>query len=178
MNAIIVPETMRREIEAFVFLEARLADESRYSEWEALVTDDMHYWVPNGPANYDPATRLSYINDNRARLATRIRQLQTGLRHAQTPASPMRRLVSNIEVLAIVELSSSSTVGAVTVDSVTVGANQVVYERNAQSTGRIRLWPGRVTYRLRRVEGDWRMSAKTIELLIVDDALPNLTFLI
>ena len=97
--AAVVTEATRREIEAFLFLEARLADESRYAEWEALLTGDMHYWVPNGAADYDPATRLSFINDNRSRLATRIRQLQTGLRHAQTPVSPMRRLIANIEIL-------------------------------------------------------------------------------
>ena len=75
------------EIAAFLHREARLADASRYAEWEALVTDDMHYWVPKGPADHEPGSRLSYINDNRARLATRIRQLQSGLRHAQTPPS-------------------------------------------------------------------------------------------
>ena len=125
MNDAVLRDALLREVESFVFREARLADESQYAEWEALLTDDMHYWVPNGRADYDPATRLSYINDNRARLATRIRQLQTGLRHAQTPVSPMRRLVSNIEVLAVDEPA----------DEVTVGANQVVYELNAQSTG-------------------------------------------
>ena len=106
------------------------------------------------------------MNDNRARLATRIRQLQTGLRHAQTPASPLCRVVSNIEVLAVEG------------DEVTVKANQIVYEISAQSTSALRLWPGHVTFRLRRVEGRWRMAAKTIELLITGDALPNLTFLI
>ena len=168
MNDAVLRDALLREVEAFVFREARLADESQYAEWEALLTDDMHYWVPNGRADYDPATRLSYINDNRARLATRIRQLQTGLRHAQTPVSPMCRLVSNIEILTIDAAS----------DEVLIGANQVVYELNAQSTGHIRVWPGRVTYRLRRINGNWHMAAKTVELLIVGDALPNLTFLI
>ena len=36
----------RMQVEEFLFKEARLADESRYSDWEALVDDDMHYWVP------------------------------------------------------------------------------------------------------------------------------------
>ena len=36
----------RLQVEAFLYKEARLADESRYSEWEALVDDDMHYWIP------------------------------------------------------------------------------------------------------------------------------------
>ncbi len=157
-----------REVEAFIYREARLADQSRYAEWEALVADDMHYWVPNGRADYDPAARLSYINDNRARLATRIRQLETGLRHAQTPPSPMCRFVTNIEVLSV----DSAAVEVVAV------ANQLVYELNAQSTGQIRTWPGRVTYRLRRVGDEWRMAGKTVELLISGDALPNLAFLV
>lgn len=157
-----------REVESFVYREARLADESRYAEWEALVTDDMHYWVPNGRADYDPATRLSYVNDNRARLATRIRQLETGLRHAQTPVSPMVRQVTNVE---IVEMSPDGI-------SLVVSAAQVVHEIGAQSTGELRIWPGRVTYRLRRVDGTLRMAGKTVELLITGEALPNLTFLI
>ena len=161
-----MPDEIRRQVEDFVYLEARLADESRYAEWEELVTDDFHYWVPNGKPDYDPATRLSYVNDNRSRLGTRIRQLQTGLRHAQTPASPLCRVVSNIEVFAVEG------------DEVTVKTNQIVYEISAQSTSALRLWPGHVTFRLRLVEGRWRMAAKTIELLIAGDALPNLTFLI
>ena len=48
-------------------------DESRWDEWEALLTDDMHYWVPineiEDPSGLDP----SIINDNRSRLATRLR---------------------------------------------------------------------------------------------------------
>ena len=37
----------------FLYLEARLADESRYLEWEALVEDDMVYWVPRGEGDFD-----------------------------------------------------------------------------------------------------------------------------
>ncbi len=167
-GAVGIDEATRREIEAFLFLEARLADESRYEAWVGLMADDVHYWVPNGRADYDPATRLSYINDNRTRLATRVRQLQTGLRHAQTPASRMRRTVANIEVLAVDDAAGE----------VTVGANQVIYEVAVQSTGELRLWPGRVTFRLRRVDGAWRIASKVVELITAGDSLPNLTFLL
>lgn len=160
-------EAERREIEAFVFCEARLADTSQYAEWEALVTEDMTYWVPAGPAVGDPAAQLSYINDNRARLATRLRQLQTGKRHAQTPVSSMARALSNIEVLAVD--------GAEYV----VVATQVVYELAAQATAKLQVWPGRVTYRLRRGEdGSLRMAAKTVELVTAGQPIPNLTFLL
>ena len=41
---------------------------------------------------------MSYINDNRTRIRSRIAQLNTGVRHSQTPPSVMRRTVSNFEV--------------------------------------------------------------------------------
>jgi len=158
----------QREIEAFLYREARLADESRYAEWEALVTDDMHYWVPAGPAVGDPGQTLSYINDNRARLATRIRQLGTGSRHAQTPASVMRRLLTNIEVLTVSD-------GGATYETT---ANFVLYELAAQSTHELRVWPGRVRHTLRRVDGELRMAAKVVELVTATLPQPNLAFLL
>jgi 3-phenylpropionate/cinnamic acid dioxygenase small subunit len=159
-------EQERREIEAFVFREARLADESDYDGWEALLSDDIHYWVPHGRADYDPATRLSYINDNRTRLATRLRQLRTGHRHAQTPPSPMRRVISNLEVL-----ESSDTDYA-------AAANFVLYEHAVQASDSLRIWAGRVTYGLRRTEDGLRMSRKVVELVNSTQAQPSLAFII
>ncbi len=163
-----IDEATRREIEAFLFLEARLADESRYDEWEALVTDDVHYWVPAEPSDYDPAARLSYLNDNRSRLATRIRQLKTGLRHAQTPPSLMRRLISNVEIFPIDDGSAQYR----------VESNFVLYELARQATGDLRLWAGRTTHRLRRVDGRLRIAAKRVDLVNAAGPIPNLAFLI
>ena len=163
-----VTAATRREIEDFLFYEARLADESRYEEWETLVTDDMHYWVPAAGADYDPASRLSYVNDNRSRLATRIRQLKTGLRHAQTPPSAMRRLVSNVEILSADDESGEYQ----------VGSNFVLYELAHQATGDIRIWAGRTIHRLRRVDGRLRIAAKRVDLVNASGPLPNLAFLI
>jgi 3-phenylpropionate/cinnamic acid dioxygenase small subunit len=159
------------EVTRFLHLEARLADESRYEDWEALVTDDMHYWVPAGPATGDPAARLSYINDNRARLHTRIAQLKTGKRHAQTPPSPMRRLIANIEVLEGDRLHAHG-------EEVVVGSNVVVYELAVQATNQLRIWPGRATHRLRCVDGETRMAAKWVELVTATLPQPNLAFLL
>ena len=50
-----VHHRMLQRVTAFIHREACLADESRYAEWESLVTDDMHYWVPAGTATGDPA---------------------------------------------------------------------------------------------------------------------------
>jgi benzoate/toluate 1,2-dioxygenase beta subunit len=154
------------EIETFIYLEARLADEADYEAWEGLLTDDIHYWVPHGKADYDPATRLSYISDNRARVATRIRQLMTGHRHAQTPPSPMRRVISNLEVLDHRDGEYAAA------------ANFVLYEHAIQATHNLRIWAGRVSYSLRRTPNGLRMSRKVVELVNSTQALPSLAFII
>ena len=83
----------------FLYREARLADEARYAEWHALWTDDGEYWVPaSANPDADPDRHISHIYDNRARIDTRVKLLQTGHRYSQEPASLMRRLISNIEV--------------------------------------------------------------------------------
>lgn len=163
---------LRLEIEAFLYREARLADESRYDEWLELFDDEVHYWVPAGPADYDPADRISYVNDNRGRLQTRIRQLQTGVRWAQTPPSPMRRIVSNVEIL---ERDGDPTVDG---GRCVVGSNFVLYEHSIQASDELRTWAGRATHRLRRVGDDWRIQAKTIELVNASVSLPTLAFLL
>src|SRR2546421_6819522 len=92
-------DTERQAATEFVYREARLADEARYAEWHALWTDDAVYWVPatTDPAA-DPEKHLSHIYDNRARLDTRIKLLQTGHRYSQEPMSAMRRGISNVEI--------------------------------------------------------------------------------
>ena len=163
----VAPVELRAEVEAFLFLEARLADESRYEEWLALIADEMHYWVPKGAADYDPSTRVSYVNDNRSRLETRVRQLATGVRYAQTPPSPMRRLISNVEIL------DAGADGPVVTTS-----NFVLYELSIQASNELRVWAGRATHRLRRSHGTFRIEAKTVELVNSSQPLPTLAFLL
>jgi hypothetical protein len=43
-----------RQIEQFLYREARYADEHDYDAWEALWTDDAIYWVPAGGDLTDP----------------------------------------------------------------------------------------------------------------------------
>ena len=124
--------------------------------------------MPAGPADYDPASRLSYVNDNRSRLATRIRQLKTGLRHSQTPPSVMRRLISNVEILSADEEKHEYR----------VGSNFVLYELAHQATGDVRVWAGRATHRLRRIDGRLRIAGKTVELVNASRPIPNLTFIL
>jgi benzoate/toluate 1,2-dioxygenase beta subunit len=161
-----VSPTERSSLEAFVFQEARLADESRYDEWEALLADDMKYWVPAGPGEFDPNRDVSIINDNRARLATRLRQLRTGTRHSQSPPSSMRRLLSNIE---------TQKLGP---GEYRLEANFVLYEYQLQSTNVVNLWPGRVEYGLRKSGSELSMYFKKVTLIHAGGPVPTLAFII
>jgi len=153
-------------ISAFLNREARLADESRYSEWEALVDDDMVYWVPRGEGDYDMNKHLSITADNRSRLRTRIAQLNTGERHSQLPVSKMRRIVSNIEIEKLED-------GAYRVFS-----NFVLYELRMSSTRTVETWPGRVEHHLRWKNDELKMFLKKVMLVHGDEAIPSLAFII
>lgn len=152
-----------REVEQFIFREARFADEHAYDDWEALWTDDAVYWVPFGSDDTDPETCMSVIYDNRSRIATRIKQFKTGKRHAATPPPRIRRVVSNVELLEDGE-------------DLHVGANFVVYESRERG---ITLWAGRAEYQLRRAPDDTlRMARKHVFLVNNDRPLDTLSFLI
>ena len=151
----------------FVYREACLADEARYAEWLALWTDDGVYWVPaTTDPGADPDKHISHIYDNRGRLETRIKLLQTGHRYSQEPASLMRRLVSNIEAVPAGN-------GELVVES-----NFALTELAIQAKREMHWWVGRATHRLRRVGGELKLCRKKVVLVNAAEPLPNLSFLI
>jgi 3-phenylpropionate/cinnamic acid dioxygenase small subunit len=152
-----------KEVEQFVYREARLADEHEYDAWEALWADDAIYWVPSGADDIDPTTTMSIIFDNRSRIGTRIKQLHTGKRHAQNPASRLRHLITNVELL-----DSDS-------EDIEVGANFLVYESRERG---VTLWAGRTEWTLRRVDCELKIARKKVMLVNNDRALNTLAFLI
>ena len=162
-----VSDAERTAVVEFLYREARLADEARYAEWHALWTEDGEYWVPaSADPDADPDKHISHIYDNRARIDTRVKLLQTGHRYSQEPASLMRRLISNIEVQAAGD------------DELVAGSNFVLAELAIQAKHEMHWWVGRTTHRLRRVDGDLRMSSKKVVLINAAEPLPNLSFLI
>ena len=82
-----------REVEEFLFLEARLLDERRFDDWMALFTDDAVYWVPARPNQQSPFEELSIYYEDRALMDVRIRRLQHADTLAQIPPSRTRHVV-------------------------------------------------------------------------------------
>ena len=151
------------EVTQWVYREARLQDEHRYDEWEALWTDDGIYWIPANGEGGDPEQEMSIIYDNRSRIALRIRQFHTGKRYSQTPKSRLRRVVSNIEIL--------SDDGG----ELTVGSNALIFESHLRGDT---LWAARNEYRLRREGNALKMAFKKVVLVNNQTALWSMAFLI
>jgi benzoate/toluate 1,2-dioxygenase beta subunit len=186
--AVPITEAERREVEDFLYLEARLADESRYTEWEALAEGDMFYWISRGDGDFDRNREVSITADNRSRLANRIKQLNTGVRHAQVPPSPMRRMVSNVEITRMAEPSGPSRdthvpnepdvpTGADT-RCLHVACNFVLYELRIQSTHAMQVWPGRMEFHLRRRPQGFGMFYKRVMLVNGNEPLPSIAFIL
>jgi len=156
-------EQVLRQVERFVYREARLQDEHRYAEWEALWTDDGVYWVPANGDDIDPEQQMSILYDNRSRIALRVRQLLSGRHYSQEPRSRLRHLVTNIE---IVRRDGPETA---------VGCNVLVFESNLRGET---LWGARTEYLLRATGDGLRMARKTVKLVNNDKPLYTLSFLI
>jgi benzoate/toluate 1,2-dioxygenase beta subunit len=161
---------LKQELWDFICLEAQYADESRYDDWEGLWSDapDSTYWIPLGYDALNPQRQSSIIYDNRARVATRIRQLRTGVRYAQVPASPMRRVISNM----------IARQGGEEPESYEVESNFILLELAIQSTHNMNMWAGRTYHNLRREPKGLRIHSKRIMLVNSGEPIPNIAFLI
>ena len=83
-----------RQLQAFIFHEARLLDERRWDEWLALFTEDGRYWVPlQGGAQADDGTHNSIADENRLLLSLRIERLKNPRAHSQHPASSCQHVL-------------------------------------------------------------------------------------
>jgi ketosteroid isomerase-like protein len=68
-------EAMLREVEQFLFREARLLDQQRLDEWLALFAEDATYWVPLERGQKDPWNTMTArsLRSACANTATRAR---------------------------------------------------------------------------------------------------------
>ncbi len=162
---------MIREVEQFLYREARLLDERRFHAWLDLFTEDVRYWMPVrstrypkeskaivilDPDRYDEAELgreddLAILDETKETLGRRIARLETGMAWAEDPPSRTRHIIANIEV------EPGDTAGELKVYS-----NFMVY-RNRAETEQDFYVGGRQDV-LRHVNGAWKIARRTIIL--------------
>ena len=149
---------LQREIEQFLFREARLLDEHRFEEWLDLFTADTRYWVPIRETAADlpsgvpaeDAIAVAHIDDDRDGLKLRVDRLGTRLAHAETPQSRTRHLITNVE---IVDVSS---------EELTALSNFIVYQARKERSEFLMV--GSRNDRLRRSPAGWRIARRKVVL--------------
>ena len=107
-----------RNIEQFMYQEARLLDTRRLHEWLELWTEDTHYWVPVRTTRYPRISKaisiadqeryiedeiskedeLAILDEDKDSLERRVARLDTGMAWAEDPPARTRHLITNIEV--------------------------------------------------------------------------------
>ena len=163
MSGITEDWALLRRVEQFIFHEARLQDTPDYAAWEQLWADDGVYWLPANGDDIDPEAQMSIVYDNRSRINLRVRQLLTGKRHTQEPASRIRHMVTNVEIMG--ETEGAQDVGCIV----------LVYEPSMRGET---LWAARTDYRLRPTGDSFLMVRKKVALVNNDKPLFTLSFLI
>jgi 3-phenylpropionate/cinnamic acid dioxygenase small subunit len=83
-------EPSERALIDFVVREARLLDEKRYEEWNALFTDDGLYWVPLVPMQPEGLDHTSHLHEDKLLRDLRIERLKSPRAFSQQP--PTRSL--------------------------------------------------------------------------------------
>jgi 3-phenylpropionate/cinnamic acid dioxygenase small subunit len=164
-------EDVIREVEQFLYREARLLDERRFHEWLTLFTDDVRYWMASRPNRYPKRSKaiaildperyveddltaedeLAILDESKATLTARVNRLDTGMAWAEDPPSRTRHLIVNIELAPTdndLELK--------------VCSNFLVYRSRGETEQDF--YVGARQDLLRRVEGAWRIASRRLVL--------------
>ena len=164
-------EDMVREVEKFLYREARLLDERRFHDWLELFTDDVRYWMPLRDNRYPRSSKaikildpdryvereltaeneLAYLDESKHTLVGRVACVDSGMAWAEDPPSRTRHLITNVEVTP-----------SATESEVEVYSNFLVYRSRAETEQE--LYVGARHDILRRVDGAWRIARRKIVL--------------
>jgi 3-phenylpropionate/cinnamic acid dioxygenase small subunit len=164
-------EDVSREVEQFLYREARLLDERRFREWLELLTDDVRYWMGSRRNRYPRSSKaiaildpdryvendltqegeLAILEETKQTLSQRVARLDTGMAWAEDPPSRSRHLITNIEV----EPGDAA-------NEVKVYSNFMVYRSRAETEQDF--YVGARRDLLRRVAGSWKIADRKIIL--------------
>jgi 3-phenylpropionate/cinnamic acid dioxygenase small subunit len=164
-------EEVRREVEQFLYREARLLDERRFAEWLELFTDDARYWMPVRTTRYTRQSKaiaildrdryedeelakegeLAFLDETKKTLEMRIARLKTGMAWAEEPPSRTRRIIANVEAE-----------DGETESEMKVYSNFVLYRTRLETEQD--LYVGRREDVFRMVDGNWKIARRKIIL--------------
>ena len=149
--------SLRAEVEEFLIHEADLLDSLQFHDWYTLLADDVSYVVvsaesvqgTNDRTVDDDSPRFNLMDETKSTLWLRIRQLDTGLRHVEIPASVTDRLVTNVIAREL--------------DGGEVEARSKFLIVQIRHGSHESIFTGRRTDRLRRVDDGFQIVSRRVE---------------
>jgi 3-phenylpropionate/cinnamic acid dioxygenase small subunit len=156
---------LHADVSDFLYREADLLDQRRYTEWLDMLADDYQYSVPlrmnvaYGETDAREETRagreICWFDERKDTVELRVQQLMTGVHWAEEPVSRVSHLVTNIRL------------DAIELPEVEVSCRFLVYRnRVADETDFL---VGRRRDRLRQVGESWQVVRR--ELLLDQSVL-------
>lgn len=155
----------KREIEEFLYDEANLLDERRFTEWLDTLAEDLRYFMPmeynvkyGEHAKHEFTRReqhMSWFNEGKWSIGKRCEQILTGVHWAEEPLSRVCRLVSNVQLKAI----ETSAAGEVEVD---VSSRFLIYQNRCEYEEYF--FVGDRFDRIRRTADGWKLAQREIRI--------------
>jgi len=148
------------DVADFLYREADLLDERRYTEWLDMLADDYRYTVPlrmNVPfkdvverEETKAHTEVCWFDEPKHTVENRVTQLMTGVHWAEEPVSRVSHLVTNLRLTRVA------------LPEVEVSSRFLVYRNRVSDETDILV--GRRTDVLRQVDNDWQIAKRTLLL--------------
>lgn len=150
-------EPSERELIDFVVMEARLLDDRRYEEWNALWAEGGIYWVPLTPNQPDGLNHSSHLHEDALLRTLRIERLKSPRAFSQQPPSRSHHLLQTPAVQA-------SEGGARVL--------RTPFHYTEAQGEELHIFVGTAFHHLVLEGGQLRMKLKRVDLLNCDAALP------
>lgn len=142
-----------------IYREAFLLDEGRYEEWLRLFSPTGRYWVPLSRSQAEGDAQLSLADEDLDLLRLRIERLASGRAHSQQPPSLMQHVLQQPMLLEP---------GADTDRCVLRTAFSYSECRQDDAV----VLHGHYVHRLVRLDGQWRIELKRVNLVNAASRLP------
>lgn len=150
-------------LRVFVACEARLLDEQRLDEWNALFAPGGWYWLPASPAHTDPLNQASHLYDDDLLRRVKIARLAHAAAHSQQPRGRCHHLLQESEVLRLDTAANRFEL-------------RTPFLYTELRAGRTTMLPGCAWHDLAVHDGALRIALKRVDLLHAEEALPAIEF--
>lgn len=137
--------------------ETYLLDRQDYDRWLALLTEDIHYYMPIKVttalgAGYDTARRMAHFDENKYSLSRRVARFATEHAWTEDPPSRIRHHLSNVRTF-----ETAST------DELLVESAVLLFRSRGDVNPPSLISAGRRDL-LRREDGTWRLARRHIAI--------------